>query len=156
MGEQVEPGAAAHVEHAGPTALHDPHHRGLLQPLQGLAHRVPVHGEGGGQLALGRQQVPRRDAAREDRVAQLREHLVGDRAARDRSKPRVSHALQSRASRSSGQGLDQSPRGDPRPPCSLLRRRNRRPTSRWPASEPSGEPGARPPGRCALIALCDQ
>ena len=63
VGEQVEAGGAAHVEHRGAAAVDDADEAGDLEPLEGLAHGVPVDGEGGGELALGRQRVAGLEAA---------------------------------------------------------------------------------------------
>ena len=49
------------------------------EALEGLADRVPVDGEGDGELALGRQRVTGSEPPGEHGVAQLGEDLVGHR-----------------------------------------------------------------------------
>jgi hypothetical protein len=79
VGEQVEARAAAHVEDTGAAAVDDADEAGRLQALERLADRVPVDGEGGRELALGREVLAGAEATRQDRIAQLGEDLVGDR-----------------------------------------------------------------------------
>jgi len=50
--EHVQAGVAAPVQDNGFAAVGNPHQAGLLQPLERLAHRVPVDLQGQGQFAF--------------------------------------------------------------------------------------------------------
>ena len=63
-------------------AVDDPDEARGLEALEGLADRVPVDGEGDGELTLGRQRVTGRNRPGEHAVAQLGEDLVGLRPPR--------------------------------------------------------------------------
>ena len=89
--EQVEPGGGPHVTHRRAPTGDDAHEACVLEPMQGLTHRVAVDTEREGELALGRHVVPGGEAAGEDGVAQLGEDFLGHRLSDGGPEPRVTH-----------------------------------------------------------------
>jgi len=75
VAEHVDAGAPPEVAHPRRLALSDLDQARLRQPLECLAHRLPVDAERFGQRPLGGEGSTGRNATAEDLVAQLGEHL---------------------------------------------------------------------------------
>jgi hypothetical protein len=81
--EHVQAGAAPEVEHLSAAALRDLDQPDLREPLERLAHDVPVHAEDLRQRPLGRQARAGRVALLHDLRDELLEDLIGQRETAD-------------------------------------------------------------------------